>query len=67
MCIVCGKDFDVEFHSGHVLLNGDGDFACSKKCAEKHEKEKKWFFDVVVQSEETCLDYLSGTLNPPDF
>jgi len=33
-CVNCNKEIDIEFGPRqHVLLNSDGDFACSSACA----------------------------------
>lgn len=34
-CFVCKQ----EFYGNGVLLNFDGDLACSAKCQERHEKD----------------------------
>jgi len=34
-CFVCKQ----EFNSDGILLNFDGDFACSTKCETQHEKD----------------------------
>lgn len=56
-CTVCPKSADVY---GRVLLNQDGDFACSDWCAKKYFAERNDFFNRIVQSEHLTERYLRG-------
>lgn len=56
-CTVCPKSADVY---GRVLLNQDGDFACSKPCADKYYAERDDFFKRIVLSENLTERYLRG-------
>ena len=47
-CSVCGGNADT---LDNVMLNADGDFACSKACADKHEADKKQFFGSLDNDE----------------
>ena len=47
-CVICGKSAE-GLHQ--VLLNCDGDFACSEACARKHEADKKKFFASIGNDE----------------
>jgi hypothetical protein len=60
MCVTCGKAIDVEYGMGHVLLNSDGDFACSSRCADTYQRKMNWIGGVVAQSEGATLGYLRG-------
>ncbi len=53
----CGKEVP-EF--GGVLLNQDGDFACSEECAKRYNEKKDRFFNNVVPSKEATTAYLLG-------
>lgn len=64
---MCGKSFDVEFHSGHVLLNSDGDFACSQRCADAYHRKLNFIGGTVCASEANCLAYLHGHMDEPNF
>jgi hypothetical protein len=48
-CSQCGKECP---EYGAVLLNGDGDFACSQACADAHEREQDHFLNVTIHSDE---------------
>lgn len=65
-CAHCNREIpDIEFHSGHVLLNSDGDFACSSRCASDYRANLNWIGGVVAQSEANTLAYLRGDLRSP--
>ncbi len=53
----CGQEVP---EYGGVLLNQDGDFACSEDCAKKYRQKADHFFYHIVQSEEATAAYLSG-------
>lgn len=59
-CVSCNKDVDPEWDIGYELLSPDGDFACSKACADKYKQEKDHFFNVIIQDENTFLAWLNG-------
>jgi hypothetical protein len=56
-CVACPKSADT---INKVLLNADGDFACSKECADKYNREKADFFNRIVHSEDLTERYLKG-------
>jgi len=58
-CFVCKKEIKND-ELNAFLISGDGDFACSKKCVDKYEKDKNHFFDVTVKSEKKVENYLKG-------
>lgn len=51
----CGRDAD---RLGAVVVSVDGDFACSPACKQEYEKQKKHFFDNIVQDEKRCERWL---------
>jgi hypothetical protein len=55
-CDICKKLIENELDM--VLLNADGDFACSKGCAEKYEKDKNYFFDVILPNNKLFAAWL---------
>jgi len=60
-CVICKKEVEVYPEFGkkdYVLLNSDGDFACSKECAEKYEKEKEYFFNVILRNDKLYANWL---------
>jgi len=67
MCVMCSKEIDVEWNRNYVLLNSDGDFACSRKCADAYHRKLRFIGGVVCQSEANCLSYLKGTMEEPNF
>ena len=56
-CFVCGGNADT---LGAVLLDADGDFACSKACAKRYEADKKRFFDSVGNDEAYAAWWAEG-------
>lgn len=48
-CDVCGKEIDVEWDVGFIWIGCDGDVVCSNVCKEKYEKDRDYFFDVVLK------------------
>lgn len=59
-CSNCGGNADT---LDAVLLNIDGDFACSKKCAREYEAEKNRFFNCIATSEQRTEDWLRGKID----
>lgn len=57
-CAQCGEMISAEYRM--ILLNADGDFACSPECKEKYEAEKKRFLEKIVDSPEKTQNYLMG-------
>jgi hypothetical protein len=47
-CSVCGGNADT---LDKVLLNTDGDFACSQTCAAKYRRDRNAFFNAVGNDE----------------
>lgn len=47
-CFVCGKEMN-EF--AMIILNIDGDLACSKRCKDKYDHNKQIFFDNISSDE----------------
>jgi len=56
-CFVCGGNADT---LDRVLLNADGDFACSKACADKYEADKKRFFASLDNDESYAAWWAEG-------
>ena len=56
-CTVCPKQCP---EYGAVLLNADGDFACSKECEEKYKKDRDHFFNTIVHSDVLTEKWLHG-------
>ncbi len=46
-------------HNG-VLLNADGDFACSESCKNTQKKEKEYFFSTLIYDPERMENWLMG-------
>ena len=59
-CSVCGGNADT---LGNVVLNADGDFACSQACADQYEKDKKHFFSSVGNDEAYAGWWAEGGVN----
>jgi len=55
----CDKSSDT---LDRILLNQDGDFACSQKCADEYKKQRDHFFNVTVHNEALTEEYLRGRL-----
>ncbi len=43
-----------------ILLNADGDFACSTACQTAYEQEKEHFFNMIVHDAKLCEAWLRG-------
>ena len=43
-----------------VRVSIDGDFVCNAKCKADYDKQKDYFFNVTVHSEELTKNYLLG-------
>lgn len=54
-CEVCEGNADV---LSAVVLNCDGDFACSEECAKKYKEERDHFFNHVVHDDNAFADWL---------
>lgn len=55
-CGVCGETILNELDE--VLLNADGDFACSKACAKKYRDDRDHFFNVAVHDDQAFADWM---------
>lgn len=55
-CSHCNKPIELDHTS--VLLTVDGDFACSKQCAEAWEKERDNFFTNVLTNDRAFVQWL---------
>lgn len=63
-CRVCDGNAD---KLDNVLLNADGDFACSKACAEKYERDKQAFFASLDDDEAYAGWWAAGGVDIKQF
>ena len=60
----CNRD---PFSTGtKVLVNADGDFACSPECKKDYERKRDHFLNNVVHDEGKTARWLQGGENPDD-
>ena len=45
-----------------IVVSIDGDFVCNQKCKEEYEKQRDYFFNVIIHSEKLTKKYLLGEL-----
>lgn len=57
-CNHCGKEVDVEWDTGFIWTNMDGDLVCSQKCLDAYEKEKDYFCGTVLNNNRLFADWL---------
>jgi hypothetical protein len=55
-CVVCKEDVDK--NGTAVLVNADGDFACSQACADKYKRERDHFFDHIIHNDHSFAQWL---------
>jgi hypothetical protein len=55
-CISCNED--AEAKGTAVLINCDGDFACSESCAEKYRKDREHFLNNVIHNDQQFAAWL---------
>lgn len=60
----CSKDPFSTMDS--IVVNIDGDLACSQECKEAYERQKEHFFNHIVHDEERCERWLKGGRDDPD-
>lgn len=56
-CPICRKTTDTP---NRVLLNTNGDFACSEECAIEYRKRRDYFFNVVVHDDAVMSRWWRG-------
>jgi hypothetical protein len=61
-CDYCGKSIDPEWDRDCILVNGDGDFVCSKNCFDKREKEKNDFLENILPDDRKFAEWLGVPL-----
>lgn len=54
-CVNCEKSSDT---LNCVLMNCDGDFACSPRCAEEYKRKRDHFLNVTLPDDEKYAAWL---------
>ena len=55
-CFHCHK----EMSGDGILISPDGDFVCNEKCKRGYEKERDYFFDVLIHNDNKMEAWLLG-------
>ena len=50
-CTQCKKPVDVEWDVGFIWITPDGDLVCSDACLKAYEKEKQYFYEVILPND----------------
>jgi len=60
MCkgVQCSKEISPEFESNAIVLNCDGDFVCSIKCKEDHDREIDYFCGTILTDDRRFAQWL---------
>lgn len=58
LCIQCKKKVDVEWDTGFIWVGCDGDLVCSQECHTTYQKDKDYFFDVVIKDDTLFANWL---------
>lgn len=61
-CSYCGKEVDVEWDTGFIWTNMDGDLVCSEKCHKAYEKEKNYFLESILPNDSVFAAWLGVPL-----
>lgn len=59
-CTTCGESAE---GLDRVLLNADGDFACSRKCADRYEKNMKMLADSLADNDAYAAWWAEGGID----
>lgn len=61
ICNNCHKE--IENEGRMVLLNADGDFACSPSCAEEYKKKMNHFLNVIIHDDKLYNRWLKSEMD----
>lgn len=56
-CFHCHKEI---LEDGGILISPDGDFVCNDECKRGYEKERDYFFDVIIYDDAKMEAWLLG-------
>ena len=59
-CVECGKSLPEE---GTIVLNIDGDIACSEKCAISYKQKRDNFFNTVIHDDNLFSNWLCSDVD----
>ena len=57
-CDHCKKEVDVEWDTGFIWTNNDGDLVCSQKCFDAREREMDYFCGTVLNDDKLFAAWL---------
>lgn len=57
-CDYCKKEVDVEWDTGFIWTNTDGDLVCSQKCFDARQKEMDHFCGVILNDDRLFAQWL---------